>query len=173
VQLTFAAKQFYVDGDIVSFYQQRIGESCYGTFNESAGFRAQLLKFEFDVAGDGVAPGNIAVNISAAVTDVEVRNAFYTAAYGLGSPILFFAAGAGAMMRIVGKRTQHCADSFGGTGMAPTKTTLHWVRTSTPTTPPLANLGGRGIIMAPMDRRQGAVDRIHEGELLYGNHDIT
>ncbi len=174
LQFTFAAKQFYADGDTVAFNAVRIGESAYGSFVESRGRRYQKLDFEFDVAGDGVAAPHIAVDIVAAVTAVEVRDAFLAAAVALQNPTVDFVAGAGAMIRIIGKRSLHCADNCSGTGLDPTKTVLHWVRTSIPIVPPLATLGGRGLIMAPMYGGVGGVSGLlGEGALLYGNHRTT
>ena len=174
-QLTFAAKQFYLDGETIIMNATRIGESCYGHFVESAGVRSQLLTFEVDVNGTGVTPGNIAVNIFAAVTDVDVRDAFYLAAYALGNPILFFAAGTGAVLRIIGKRTHYAPDWFGGTAFGANQTTQTIIRGSACLSPPLANLGGRGAIMAPMNRiMTGSPGQMfREGSLLYGNHKIT
>jgi len=174
VQLTFAAKQEYADGDTVKFNAVRIGEFAYDSFVESMGRRYQPLTFEFDVAGDGVAAGHIAVDIVAAVTAVQVRDAFLIAASALANPTVFFAAGAGAMLRVIGKRSLHTADNFSGTGMNAPKTHLHWVRTSIPIVPPLANLGGRGAIMAPQyGGIGGPTGLVNEGRFLFGNHDVT
>lgn len=52
--------------------------------------------FEFDVAGDGVTPGNVIVDVSALTTADEVRDAIISAVTGVGAALLMTATDGGA-----------------------------------------------------------------------------
>jgi hypothetical protein len=154
------------------FNEERYGESCFGDLGRTAGARVHRLRFAFDTAGDGVPAGYTAVDISGAVGAAEVAAIFVAAFNALGSPILECKDMLDGKVQLIGKRPLHQANSFAGSGYAVGKTMLQWVRTLDVGCPPIANLGGRGAIMAPRDRQDG-IGWQHEGDLLFGNFQIT
>lgn len=67
---TCDVKANYVDGDTITVTVQVIEGS--GINGQSATGHYDTWTFEYDVAGDGVTPGNIAIDISGATTAAEV-----------------------------------------------------------------------------------------------------
>lgn len=171
-RLTFAAKGDYADNETLLFNAERYGESCYGDLVGTAGARVHRYRFAFDTAGDGVPVGYRQLDISGATTAADVAAIFAASFNALSDPILECIDMLDGNVRLIGKRPLHQANSFSGSGYGVGKTTMQWVRTLNVGCPPLASLGGRGAIMAPRDRQDG-IGWQHEGELLFGNFQIT
>lgn len=176
-EVTFGPEnQFTEDGGRLSMYLKRYGESCYGTFLESAGVRVYPLTFEVGVS-EGyvpVIPGAILVDLFGLTTAEEVRDAWYDAMAAIPISFVYRRKVDTDIIALWGVNQASCADDLVVIGYPTTAIDIATRRTMDVGCPPLAAIGGGGAIMAPMDRRDSGPATFNSGgELLFGNHQIV